>query len=1056
MKMNKNLQFIILPLLVIIFLFFSFQQPNEVLSVDELKSKAEKFADEEEYDSAAIYFVKARKLAQQKKVKTSLQSVLEKELAFWTTRNDLENSDKRKQLYKYWSEFQNDSKFRQYYYDANSSLFLFEMSLDSFEYFYAKTLTEIDNNKDWNYEVMYNTFVAQQFFYADELVDAVKFIKKAEKSLEKSKDPLDVELSGFYFVCNEIYHKIGDIELALKFSMICLDIIKKNKPFNEFDYASVLNNIALNYVELEDYENGLKYYEEAIQSSLRNKNLFEINILYANLAECLSYLERNDEAIKNLKKSIEYSTVPYELDINSQILAYQGIVNAYKKVQKLDSARYYGNILLDLNKKTKSRIEITYEIVGNLFLDFKDFKNAKNYLGKSRDLIIKKFGEKHSLSSRMLYGLADVFIEQKKYKEGLYILQRAIAANTTEDLDSKDFRANPDVRYVFDRNLMMNELRRKSMVLDSMRVEGIAGVKAVDVYNTAKSTVDMLLYINQTVQLKSKAFWLNKKGDTYFQHAIYYALLAAKEEKDDKYKEEAFLISERSKSILLFESLQEKTALRFSGIPDSLIEKESGLRKYATFIEKQKRDAITEKEEKKVAGFEKELLQIQLEIDEIAAKIKKNYPEYYQLKYQELNIKPRDIMAKLDDSTVMIEYFQGNYRSFVFVLRKNSFECHQVLADSSVANKALDFQKLVSDLPYAIKQPEEYFEKYKNSALELYNLWLKPYLNPKDKGKRLVIISDGSLSYLPFEALLTTEINTKNPNYKSLPYLLKDYTINYDYSAELWLRHQQAKKQINGKIYAMAPTYSKKVVDSDSFLNRYRTGKEISLRSGIGELPGANKEIKTLKNKYKGFYPKKMNASEKAWKKNASKYGILHFAMHGLIDEKEPEYSSLVFAEDGNKEEDNFLYAYEIKQTKLNASMVVLSACETGAGKYQRGEGVLSLGRGFMYAGVPSVVMTLWKLNDQSASEVIGNFYKNLAQGQQKDKALQQAKIKYLETSNNIAAHPALWACFIQLGDYSAIKIEKVDYFNYLIISAVLGSVLALLIFFYRRMLKKH
>jgi CHAT domain-containing protein len=351
-----------------------------------------------------------------------------------------------------------------------------------------------------------------------------------------------------------------------------------------------------------------------------------------------------------------------------------------------------------------------------------------------------------------------------------------------------------------------------------------------------------------------------------------------------------------------------------------------------------------------------------------------------------------------------------------------------------------------------MKQPEEYFEKYKNSALKLYNLWIKPYLSPKDKGNRLVLINDGTLSYLPFEALLTTEVNTKNPNYKSLPYLLNDYTINYDYSAELWLRHQQVKKQINGKIYAMAPTYSKKVVDSDSFLNRYRTGKEINLRSGIGELPGAEKEIKILKNRYDGFYPKKINASEKAWKKNASEYGILHFAMHGLIDEKEPEYSSLVFAEDGNKEEDNFLYAYEIKQTKLNASMVVLSACETGAGKYQRGEGVLSIGRGFMYAGVPSVVMTLWKLNDQSASELIGNFYKNLEQGQQKDKALQQAKIKYLETSNNIAAHPALWACFIQLGDYSAIKIEKVDYFNYI---AIVGLFLTAIVVLYVILKKK-
>ena len=228
------------------------------------------------------------------------------------------------------------------------------------------------------------------------------------------------------------------------------------------------------------------------------------------------------------------------------------------------------------------------------------------------------------------------------------------------------------------------------------------------------------------------------------------------------------------------------------------------------------------------------------------------------------------------------------------------------------------------------------------------------------------------------------------------------------------------------------------------------------MRAGIKELPGADKEIRLLKSKYKGLYPTKMNASEKAWKKNAPDYGILHFAMHGLIDEKDPEYSSLVFSENGDKEEDNFLYAYEIKQSKLNASMVVLSACETGAGKYQRGEGVLSIGRGFMYAGVPAVVMTLWKLNDQSASELIENFYTNLEAGQQKDKALQQAKIKYLETSNNMAAHPALWACFVQLGDYSAIKIEKVDYFNYVIISVVIGSVLAFVILFYYLMLKKR
>jgi CHAT domain-containing protein len=219
----------------------------------------------------------------------------------------------------------------------------------------------------------------------------------------------------------------------------------------------------------------------------------------------------------------------------------------------------------------------------------------------------------------------------------------------------------------------------------------------------------------------------------------------------------------------------------------------------------------------------------------------------------------------------------------------------------------------------------------------------------------------------------------------------------------------------------------------------------------VKDLPGANKEISSLKNKYQGKYFDKFDASEKNWKKEAPKYGILHFAMHGLLDENEPEFSSLVFSEDGNKEEDNFLYAYEIKESKLNASLAVLSACETGAGKYQSGEGVVSLGRGFMYAGVPSVVMTLWKLNDQSATELIADFYANLQAGQQKDIALRSAKIKYLEKSNGMSAHPALWACFIQLGDYSVIEIEKAGKFNYYLISGIILLALTILFVYFRR-----
>jgi CHAT domain-containing protein len=1037
-----------------ILFFFSFQVPKTSFQVDELLSKANSFAEAEQFDSAAIYYEKARKLAQQKNINTSLQSVLGKELALWTTRSDIEYSERIKQFNLLWKEFKEDPYFLQEYYFSHSSLFLFEMNVDSFEYYYSKTMKQVEILKDWNYEVMYHTFIAQNFFYADEYLLAIKYLNKAHQSLTKTKEPQHFDLLSYYFVCNEIYQEIGDHEFALKSSLICLEIIKKSKPFNSSDYKIALNNIAVNYNELEDFEKGLKFYEEA-KSLITESYENESSVIYENLGKCLNDLNRNNEAYVEFKKAIDFSLSAEKPVLKDQISAYESMAYFFVKTNRPDSALRCADKLIDLLEKSKTKKEKTLEVLGKIYSAAEDFEKARYYFEKAEDFFFDKYGKKNYKISHFFYSYANHFTREKNYIKAIEYIQKAIIANTNAEFVSTDFRNNPEMKSINDLDLMVNELRLKSIILDSMRVNNLNDVKAIDIFNTTNVGINAFIEITRSVNYQSKLFWLNDRAHTLFQHAIYYALLTAEEEKDEKYKHEAFLMSELSRSILLYESLQEKTASRFAGVPDSLIEKENELRKYAIFIEKQKRDADNEKNKAKIAEYDSELFEIQQEIEKITALLRQNYPSYYQLKYPELKIKPKDIMSKLGDSTVMIEYFQGKYRSFVFVIRNNSFDCHQIIADSTVNNRVLEFQKLVSDLPYAMKQPEEYFEKYKKSAFELYNFWLGPYLSPKDKGKRLVIINDGSLSYLPFEALLTADVKTKNPNYKSLPYLLKDYTINYDYSAELWLRHQQFKKQLNGRVYAMAPSYIKKAENSESSVSPYRTGKEKNLRSGIGELPGAEKEFKMLKNRYKGFYPSKMNASEKTWKENAHEYGILHFAMHGLIDEKEPEFSSLVFTEDGNKEEDNFLYAYEIKQSKLNASMVVLSACETGAGKYQRGEGVLSLGRGFMYAGVPSLVMTLWKLNDQSASELIGNFYANLEVGQQKDKALQDAKIKYLETSNDMAAHPALWACFIQLGDYSPIILAQKSYFNYLIISAVIGSVIVLLLFFYRRKNKK-
>ena len=1038
-------------------LFFSFQNSTDKAEVNTLKEKAQEFEINLLYDSAAYYFEKARALSKKIKTNNALQSVLEAEITFWINRGDKDIDEINKQLDLFWNNHRSDAKFRINYFEAKSILFLNNSERDSFEYFFNETVKELKSQKDFKYEISYYSYVAQQHLFKDDLLGAKKYVELAENCIKLYK-PKPNEIDDYYSMASDFYIQYGDCEKALKVTLTSYENSKKLKPEDEVGLSYILNNLGVIYACLEDIENAEKYYDEGLKLVKRNNQNTDISICYNNIGLFkLKYYPDIRLAIEPFHASLKYSTGDSQTDNQSKISSFQGLAAVYIKLNNSDSANFYCDKLLELQKKSNYREASTFDRLAKLSVNEKNLNKAAYYFQKALEIFRNKFGEKHSETSRAKCHLANVYKDQKNYFRAAQLLQEAISANTTEYLDSLNIRKNPDITKVIDRDLMLYQLNTKVALLDSMRLKSISGIKTHDVYNAALSSVDLMLYINQNLNItSSKTFWLNKEVQQIFEQAIYYAVFVAKEEQNDKYKEEAFMLSEKSRSILLFESLREKSAARFAGIPDSLTEKENSLRRILINIEKKRNNAQIEKDSLLVSAYERELLEIQMKIENLYSILKQKYPAYYQLKYPALKIKPIDIMSKLGDSTVMLEYFQGKQRSFVFVLRNNSFDCHQIVADSTFTNRVLDFQKLVSDLPYAVKSPDEYFGKYSITALQLYNFWLKPYLSPKDKGKRLVIISDGSLSYMPFDALLTQNPETKQANYSNLPYLLRSYTVNYDYSAQLWLQHQQPKPQLNGKILAMAPTYLKKSEDTLALRNRMRSGKERDLRNGITELPGAEKEIKLLKNNYKGFYPTKINASERVWKKNAADYGIVHFAMHGLIDENEPEFSSLVFAEDGDAQEDNFLYAYEIKQSKLNASLVVLSACETGVGKYQRGEGVMSIGRGFMYAGVPSVVMTLWKLNDQSAAELIGNFYKNLANGMQKDKALQQAKLQYLEASNNNTAHPALWGCLMQLGDYSAIKIEKVNYFNYLIISLVLGSVLALLIFFYRRMLTQQ
>ena len=160
-----------------------------------------------------------------------------------------------------------------------------------------------------------------------------------------------------------------------------------------------------------------------------------------------------------------------------------------------------------------------------------------------------------------------------------------------------------------------------------------------------------------------------------------------------------------------------------------------------------------------------------------------------------------------------------------------------------------------------------------------------------------------------------------------------------------------------------------------------------------------------------------------------------------------PMYSELVFSKDGADSSNGVLRTYELYGMHLSADLVTLSACKTGTGKLQQGEGIMNLARGFIYAGTPSIVMTLWEVQDLSSTQIMESFYTYLKEGYQKDKAMQMAKLDYLAESNMLKSHPFFWSLFIVSGETSEISLQKANT-NYYVLSG-LGILLLLILIRY-------
>lgn len=498
-------------------------------------------------------------------------------------------------------------------------------------------------------------------------------------------------------------------------------------------------------------------------------------------------------------------------------------------------------------------------------------------------------------------------------------------------------------------------------------------------------------------------------------------------QQDNFTEEDIFRLMELNKNTQLLQSLKSNKASQLGGVSKELLAKEKELKKRMADLEKGILDAAKQAKLDLEKELEEDLTDVRTEYDRFLKNLKKEAPKYFKLKYEANPYSLKDIQNALDEKTAMLEYIVNGRSFYCLSISKNSvkfnvfeynrdaeFEWEKSL--TALRESLTDLQLIKSDGDQAFQNFTKWSHFFYHKVLHLDKVLVD---NEVDK---LVFIPHGELNFIPFEVLLKEEAK-EGDTYANLSYLMKDYAISYSYSASLLLENQKIDRNNSGRLLGFAASYGDSLTTAEN-----RTGSMQNLRKGLEDLPGAKAELKLLSGLYAGDFFFGIEANESNFKTADFKnYDILHLAMHGLVDQENPFASALAFTENGDSLEDNFVYAYELTQMKIPAQLVVLSACETGFGRFEKGNGVASLARSFMYAGVPSLVVSLWQVNDASTAIIMQEFYANLAKGQNKAEALRIAKFEYIKKAaekNPMAAHPAFWAPFVQLGDTTPLRVK--------------------------------
>ena len=751
-----------------------------------------------------------------------------------------------------------------------------------------------------------------------------------------------------------------------------------------------------------DFEAAMNFYQQelAILRNLYTDSNFESAAANYNLANVYYETGQWQMALDHYLLTSTVWNVHYAPDATYLRFLNEGIGDMYWELELPDSALIYyeksiiGEEGLDNDESEKMTQS------GESSLRSGKYEEALSYYQAALKWRSENFGVGHPLTGACNNFVARVYMQKGETQAALDRYQQSIMSLSGLFADTAiaalphlaDFQRGSE-------QYAVEALSAKSDLLVSRFEEQSDSADLRYAFEAIDLAVNLIDRVRQNpIHDNSKHFWSNRAFPIY-EKAITLSLRLSRELDDTRYLEKAFEFCEKSKAFILLDAMQNHYGESYAGIPARLIHKEASLRKELVefngrVLTEEKR--CSDRRDKMLASWKSGLNTAQLNYDALLDTLHRMYPSYYQMKYDVEVTSLNYLKQVLPEGTAMLTCFEGDRTGVMFFIGNGKVRTHEYLIDSAY----LEHARLLRHL---LQTPGS--EGWSEALQSFCNETVGAFIPEMISYRHVVVVPDGVLSYLPFEIFPLDEAGDER--------LVSRSSLSYAQSATVFLQARESNPTNATIAYAgFAPDY----------------GSGHSEIRAVGALRYNIPEVQNASRHFGSSHVHIARAASKGtFERDATNAAVIHLAMHAIVDEESPLLSYLLFQTPTDTNNTGQMFAYELQTRRLHAQLAVLSACNTGVGKLQRGEGLMSMARSFQFAGCPAIVTTLWSVDDQASAELMDHFYEYLADGQPKHKALQMAKLALLKTADPATSHPFYWAGYTMIGNVDPLKLDSTN-----------------------------